>query len=136
MRILVPLDESEQSTKALEYALETFPDAEFTVLHVGPGVESRPVTPDQIEQWQEHQREQAEAIFDDARAVAAEYDVDLQSEMAGGKVSQRIVEYADEHAVDAIVMGSHGRDGAARILLGSVAETVVRRAPVPVTIVR
>jgi nucleotide-binding universal stress UspA family protein len=35
-----------------------------------------------------------------------------------------------------VVMGSHGRDGVSRILLGSVAETVVRRAPCPVTVVR
>lgn len=136
MRILVPLDGSEQSEQALEYALGTFLDAEFTVLHVGRGVESRPVTPDHIEKWEEQQREQAEAIFEDARAVAAEHDVELQTESARGRASQEIVEYAEEHDVDAIVMGSHGRSGAARILLGSVAEKVVRRAPVPVMVVR
>jgi nucleotide-binding universal stress UspA family protein len=46
------------------------------------------------------------------------------------------VDYAAEHDIDHIVVGSHGRTGASRILLGSVAETVARRSPVPVTIVR
>jgi nucleotide-binding universal stress UspA family protein len=43
---------------------------------------------------------------------------------------------AEDHDVDGIVMGSHGRSGISRVLLGSVAETAVRRAPCPVTIVR
>lgn len=47
-----------------------------------------------------------------------------------------IVAYSDEHDVDRIVMGSHCRSGAERFLLGSVAETVLRRAPVPVMVVR
>jgi len=44
--------------------------------------------------------------------------------------------YAEDLDVDHIVMDSHGRSGASRVLLGSVAETVTRRSPVSVTIVR
>jgi nucleotide-binding universal stress UspA family protein len=47
-----------------------------------------------------------------------------------------IVTYADENDVDHVVLGSHGRKGLTRVLLGSVAEAVVRRSPVPVTVVR
>ncbi len=46
------------------------------------------------------------------------------------------LEYSDEHDVDRIVMGSHCRSGAERFLLGGVAETVVKRAAIPVMIVR
>jgi len=53
-----------------------------------------------------------------------------------GRPTKVIVEYADDHDIDQIVMGSHGRSGMSRILLGSVAEIVVRRASVPVTVVR
>ncbi len=53
-----------------------------------------------------------------------------------GRPTKVIVEYADEHDINQIVMGSHGRSGMSRILLGSVAEIVVRRASVPVTVVR
>jgi nucleotide-binding universal stress UspA family protein len=47
-----------------------------------------------------------------------------------------IVRYATSNAIDLIVMGTHGRNGAAHILMGSVAERVVRTAPCPVLVVR
>ena len=46
-----------------------------------------------------------------------------------------IVRYVDDHDIDQVVMGSRGRDGLDRLLLGSNAETVVRRVSVPVTVV-
>jgi nucleotide-binding universal stress UspA family protein len=51
-------------------------------------------------------------------------------------VADTILEVAQRESVDAIVMGTHGRTGLLHLLLGSVAERVVRRAPVPVVIVR
>jgi nucleotide-binding universal stress UspA family protein len=53
-----------------------------------------------------------------------------------GPVAGTIVEYAQSHAADLIVMGTHGRSGVAHLLLGSVAERVVRTAPCPVLTVR
>ena len=53
-----------------------------------------------------------------------------------GHPAERILRYAKEHKIDLIVMGTHGRRGLNRILLGSVAEEVVRRSPVPVITVR
>jgi nucleotide-binding universal stress UspA family protein len=49
-----------------------------------------------------------------------------------GDPAEEIVRYAHEHEVDLIVMGTHGREGVMRMVIGSVAETVVRRAPCPV----
>jgi len=69
-----------------------------------------------------------EATAGDDRAV--------ERELLAGRPATEIVECAAERDTDQIVMGSHGRDGAARLLLGSVSETVVRRSPVPVTVVR
>ena len=57
-------------------------------------------------------------------------------ETVDGKPAREIVSYAEKGDVDHIVMGSRGRSGLSRLLLGSVAETVVRRAPTPVTVVR
>ncbi len=137
--VLVPMDGSEVSEAALEYALETFPDADVTVLHVVevamPAVsEMGTVVVDETVQRANEQR--AESIADRARTVAkdAGFEGELQFVTDAGTPARSIVEYAAD--VDAIVMGSHGRHGASRLLLGSVAETVVRRAPVPVTIVR
>jgi nucleotide-binding universal stress UspA family protein len=53
-----------------------------------------------------------------------------------GSVSQPIVEYAEEHGVDLAVVGTHGRTGLDRFILGSVAERVLRTAPMPVLAVR
>ena len=137
-RILVPVDGSEQSDTALEYALEEFGDAELTVFHViDPTGYSGPVgIPGTSEEWYESAREESEQLFEQAQSSADAYGVTLHTATETGRPSTAIVEYADEHGFDQIVMGSHGRSGVSRILLGSVAETVVRRATVPVTVVR
>ena len=137
--ILVPYDGSAPSNEGLKYAFETFPDAEITAYHVvqipdstialfeGPEIQP-PVT----ERAQEH----AETILESAHELAAEHGRDLETEFETGKPAHRIVERATEGGYDTVVIGSHGREGPSRILLGSVAEDVVRRAPVPVVVVR
>jgi len=52
-----------------------------------------------------------------------------------GRPADAITAYADDHDIDAIVMGSRGRSGVSRVLLGSVAGTVVQDSSVPVTVV-
>jgi nucleotide-binding universal stress UspA family protein len=64
--------------------------------------------------------------------LAEEYDVSVVTEMDEGSVDDVILGYADDHDVDLIVMGTHGREGVARRVVGSVAERVVRGATVPV----
>ncbi|WP_136717795.1 universal stress protein [Halorientalis salina] len=140
--VLVPMDESPLSAEALEHALEKHDDADFTVIHVldfvdaGYGAPMESTLPGYWEEWYESATEEAEALFDDAQDVADEYDVTLDTEAVVGQPGRSVVEYADEHDVDQIVMGSHGRTGLSRLILGSVAENVVRRAHCPVTIVR
>jgi nucleotide-binding universal stress UspA family protein len=53
-----------------------------------------------------------------------------------GSPQKEILQFAGEEAVDLIVMGSHGRTGISRLLMGSVAEAVMRKAPCPVLIVK
>jgi nucleotide-binding universal stress UspA family protein len=53
-----------------------------------------------------------------------------------GTPAMSIVDYADDHDIDLIVMGTHGRSGMSHLLMGSVAEQVVRTAPCPVLLVR
>lgn len=59
-------------------------------------------------------------------------DVEVETAAVEGTPSREIVRYASEQSVDAVVMGTHGRGGIDRLLLGSVAERVVRASPVPV----
>jgi nucleotide-binding universal stress UspA family protein len=137
-RILVPVDGSEQASEALSYALAEFPGAEIGVINVidpiDVGYTSTVGMPGYSEEWYEESKENAETLFEEAQEMADEYGVTLSTKTDVGQPAQTIVEYAEEF--DQIVMGSHGRSGVSRILLGSVAETVVRRSPVPVTVVR
>jgi len=142
-RILVPMDGSEQSTDALEYVLDEYPGASVTLLHVidpieaGYGGQASPV-PGYSEEWYEESEAAAEDLFAEARETveAVGFDGTVDDVVELGRPARVIVDYAEEEGFDHIVMGSHGRSGVTRVLLGSVAETVVRRSPVPVTVVR
>jgi nucleotide-binding universal stress UspA family protein len=131
--ILVPVDGSSESTNALEYAFDLFPDRTIQVAHVlavnefpdGTGTTAF-----------DRAAERADEILADAESVAAEHDREIETVRLTGNAGKAIINYADENAIDHIVMGSTGRTGVRRVLFGSVAETVTRRAPVPVTIVR
>lgn len=59
-------------------------------------------------------------------------DVSFEHRLVAGRPAERIVELARQEHADLIVLGTHGRTGIVRLLLGSVAEAVVRRAPCPV----
>lgn len=144
--LLVPVDGSPLSKRALEFALEEYDDVSIVALHVldptDPGYSSATEIDVRNEprrgsdEWYERADEEEEDIFDDAREVTADYDVDLETESAVGEPAREIVAYAEDNEIDQIVMGSHGRTGMTRLLIGSVAEMVVRRSPVTVTVVR
>ena len=63
-------------------------------------------------------------------------DVSLEQTMIDGSPAKEIVRYAGDNDCDVIVMGTHGRSGFDRLLLGSVAERVVRSSAVPVLTIR
>lgn len=139
-RILVPVDGSEQADEACELVFEEFPDATLVLLHVINPAEAsygaQASVPSFSEEWYEEEKERAETAFADIEQRASEHGVAVEHAVEVGKPSRVIVDFAEEHDIDHIVMGSHGRQGVSRILLGSVAETVMRRSPVPVTVVR
>ncbi|NUB93540.1 universal stress protein [Haloterrigena sp. SYSU A121-1] len=130
-RILVPIDGSSESLAALDYALTTFPEAELVALYVLSFVE---VTASETSA--EEARDRADEILESATDLAAEYDRSIETDTAEGDPGRSILAYADDTGIDHIVMGSTGRTGFQRLLLGSVTELVTRRATVPVTIVR
>lgn len=140
--ILVPVDESKRSREAFEYATREYGHERLTAFHVvdpsnfyaATGLEGGviPAGGD----LQEQMESRADRVLDRMESIAADQDIDIETDFGVGTVANTIVRYAEEAGVDHIVMGSHGRSGASRILLGSVAERVTRRAPVSVTIVR
>jgi nucleotide-binding universal stress UspA family protein len=135
--MLVPIDGSQQAKDALDHAVSEFPDAEIVLLHVidpiDSGYDAERVVLGYSEDWYNSHEETAEDLFAEARERTGR---EFETAIEVGRPSREIVEYAKREEIDHIVMGSHGRSGVARILLGSVAETVVRRSPVPITVVR
>jgi nucleotide-binding universal stress UspA family protein len=139
-RILVAIDQSPQGRAALQHAISIFPDAEIHALHVldprewvyvdehGGGIYSERII--------EGATETAEDLLSKASERADEAGVSLTTAIERGDPAKTIVEYAENNDADYVFIGSHGRRGLSRFLLGSVAEQVARRAPVPVTIVR
>ena len=135
--ILVPVDFSETSNHALAYAQTVAKTlgASVHVLHVilDPHSQDWSVeVPEMnlgrlIESWQT-----------DAQKRLDELTIDAPGErvIAIGQPFSEITRYAETHEIDLIVMGTHGRGAVGHMLLGSVAEKVVRRAPCPVLTVR
>lgn len=136
MALLVPYDGSEPAQQAVEYAVETRGDQRIVLLRViefADGTLEAGV--DLIkERLKESREEGAAELTDELLATLADVEYDVETVV--GKPAREIVGYAEANDIEAIVIGSHGRTGASRVLLGSVAQTVVRRAPVPVTVVR
>ena len=133
-QILVATDYSDPSEAALEYGRElarTF-GASLHLLHVMENLFLRPVPGDPYVLKAAAQRHLGERLTDhdhaELHAVAAIETSDNPSDA--------IVRYAKAHAVDLIVMGTHGRGAMAQLFVGSVAERVVRTAPCPVLTVR
>jgi len=138
-RILVPTDGSDCADSAVEHAIDIAAqyDAELHVLSV---VDSRDmshsapaISPEQIE---ETLRERAEAVVDEVAERASDAGVEVVTAVEPGLPDNVVVEYAEENDCDLVVMGTHGRTGLERYLLGSVTERTVRRSSVPVLTVR
>ena len=137
-RICVPVDFSDTSRAALKYAkalAEAF-GARLHILHVLvnwiPETDV-PVSPQVYEQFEQSARKQLETVLlpEERTKYRAELDI-----VNGTSEFLEIIRYAREKEIDLLVMGTHGRGAIAHILLGSVAEKVVRKAPCPVLTVR
>jgi nucleotide-binding universal stress UspA family protein len=140
--ILLATDFSEPSAAALEYATslaQAFGSC-IHVLHVLEDLAAHAWTtevyvaalPGVHEEMERQARERLDAVFsaeDRARFRA-------RTELRTGSPFVEIVRYARDEQIDLIIMGTHGRGPIAHMLLGSVAERVVRKAPCPVLTVR
>jgi nucleotide-binding universal stress UspA family protein len=134
--ILHPTDFSDHSAAALELAAAIARDygARLTVLHVKatPTIPAGVMTAEPLEAPEEaaELRRRLDAVRPPDPKVAVEHI------MLVGDEAAEIVRLADDENFDLIVMGTHGRGGLRHLLMGSVAELVVRRAPCPVLTVR
>ncbi|MBN1851905.1 MAG: universal stress protein [Pirellulales bacterium] len=134
-RVVVPFDFSDQSIRAVQTGLDLVDDpANLFVVHVLP--ELVPTEPGVI--WttvddKDRQEHATEAIH--ARLSEAKYKgIHMHAEI--GDPGHAIADYAQNIDAELIVMPSHGRTGLSRLLIGSVAERVVRLAHCPVLVLR
>ena len=139
-RVLVAMDGSTLGRDSLAYALDVFPNARVVAVHVAdPELDMLPADAEDVYETDLDSLdgvgdETARAVFETMRDVADEEPLDATYLV--GPVEERLVEYVDDGKFDHVVMGTHGRDGLSRLLIGSVAEAVVRRTDVPTVLVK
>ena len=130
-KILVPIDFSDHSLEALRmasiFAAET--GAKLLMVHVW---QPAPPLADGIA-WGEVYAEQGDEAKRELNDIEPyRLDVECERIVLVGDAASEIVRVAEEQRVDMIVIGTHGRTGLTRLVLGSVAEHVMRRATCPV----
>ena len=140
-KILVPLDFSAHSTRALHYAVDLaqhYDGAKLELVHVFDATlyalpDARLLSHEQFEQtFKDLERMLADAKSDAQASGAQAVDTLLLQ----GKPDEEITRRAREGKFDVIVLGTHGRTGIKHMLIGSVAERIVRSSPCPVFAVK
>lgn len=136
-RILVPTDGSETAEQAFEHALDlakTY-DAELHVINVvdisSLAGEFEPVTI--VDELEDHGEQVTSTLAERAEEAGIDH---VETAVAEGIPHKLILEYVGENDVNLVVLGTHGRTGLDRYLLGSVTEKVVRQSDAPVLTVR
>ncbi|MGI6099925.1 MAG: universal stress protein [Lentisphaerae bacterium] len=140
--ILCPVDFSETSDLAVQYALAIARTngASLTLLHVvAPAMAALPGEAGLLAVPQIDLQESTDACLSRLAAIAEEIEdegVEVDYKVVSGVPFLEISRYAGEQDTDMIVMGSRGRSGLGHLLIGSVAERVLRKAPCPVLTVK
>jgi len=133
-KVLCPIDFSEHSLTALDVALKVVQqnDAALYLLNVAPmpagAAGFQPVPMDPYPYVEKDRREQLEKLAQERIPATVRYETLVTS----GDPAERVLETARGLDADLIVMGTHGRKGLGHLVLGSVAERVVRESPIPV----
>lgn len=131
-RILVPTDGSEGTRNAVAHAIDlatTYDAALHTLFVIETNVGVDTTTVDLMGMLEETGQHALDEVIQQADAAGID---EIEGTIGQGPPHRAIVDYVDEHDIDVIVMGTHGRSGLDRYLIGSVTEKVVRTAQVPV----
>lgn len=141
-KILVPVDGSEMAEAAVRTAIATFgSETEITVIRVvhEPSHMASAYLPDTIRENKDAEEAAARAEAELVATVAKFEGTNASVEgelIRSNHIGRAIAEYSETHDFDAIAIASHGRGGARRLALGSVADKVVRSARRPVLVLR
>jgi universal stress protein A len=137
--ILFPTDFSDYNDAALHYAsrLAAESGATLHIVHIHERIDSFAVMGEAGStyalQWEDERRRSEQQL---GAIAPPDPSVKYERHLLDGVPSAEIVAFAADHDVDLIVMASHGRTGFSRLVMGSVAEAVLRKAPCPVLVVK
>ncbi|WP_312332770.1 universal stress protein [Acinetobacter variabilis] len=140
--ILVPVDGSETSYAAVDKAVEIAKafNSKVTVVQVlalDPYIAAEYITAAQTNDLVERARTAILKTLDEAKAKFAEAGIEAETQLLEGQVIySEIVKAAESLNTDLIVIGSHGRTGFKKLFLGSVAQSILGQANVPVMVIR
>jgi nucleotide-binding universal stress UspA family protein len=142
-RILVPTDGSNTAICGLREAIKLAKDqtAQIRIIHIVDELVmgSSPAYGVVMDNVIGDLRAAGKSILASARAMVTDAGITVDTQLVevfGGRAGEHILKAAQEWPADIIVCGTHGRRGLRRIVLGSDAEYLVRRAPVPILLVR
>ena len=142
-KILVPVDGSSTSMRGLAEAIALTKQVNGTLrlLHSVDELlmTDVPLGTDYYNQWVAEMRARGQKILREAQAFCRKRDIDAEAVLAetmGKRAADIIMDQAKQWPADLIVMGTHGRRGVKRLLMGSDAELVLRSSAVPVMLVR
>ncbi|MFB1065081.1 universal stress protein [Natrinema sp. H-ect4] len=133
--ILLATDGSDAARRATDHGIELANQLDAT-LHVLSVSEDGPHAEDQQDRLRNDPEEAAAAAATEAEESATRADVDVTTDIRHGVPQEQIVDFAETNPVDMIIVGTAGRSGLDHLISGSVAEEIVRNAPVPVLTVR
>jgi nucleotide-binding universal stress UspA family protein len=139
-KILCPVDFSEFTDEILAYAVNIAKrfDSELHLIHVIPNLNyftpyESFLTPENLVAIERNIEGEVGKDFD---KITKKLDLPFKRIVKTGVTFVEIIDYIKDQGVDLVVMGTHGRSGIEHILIGSVAEKVVRKSPCPVLTVR
>jgi nucleotide-binding universal stress UspA family protein len=139
-KIVYPIDFSEFTDEILKYAVNITKkfNAELHLIHIIPNLNyftpyESFLTPENLVAIEKNIEKEVEKDFE---KVTKDIDMPLKKIVKTGATFVEIIDYIKEEDIDLVVMGTHGRSGIEHILIGSVAEKVVRKSPCPVLTIR
>ncbi|MFC7059228.1 universal stress protein [Halovenus salina] len=138
-QILVPFDGSDNARDALSFACDTFRANEILVLFVvDTSVTYQPerTVGMKLGDIYEKREEEGREYLAEAEELAAEHGTEIVTTLTHGKPARAILEEIERSDIEHVVLGSHSQSTLERFFLGSVAERVVERSPVSVTVIR
>ena len=143
-KVLFCTDFSKISDCAFDYAfgIAKRDEAVLYILHVIPPIQQRDylnlethLTKMQLDEIRENFQKENEKMFNDKYLSHIKDKTKVKIVTLSGREDDKIIEFAQKENIDILVIGTHGRTGMEHVFLGSVAEKVIRRSPIPVFVI-